>query len=479
MTYNYGIVFTALLAMSGIACTSRNAIRVESIGDTDRQVQQLLGAAESGDRDSLQKLLAQGVDIDAIEGGGGGTALYQAVLLSDVNAVKLLLECGADTNKSAEYGVIYGDTPLHAATLSNSDDDVKIVKLLLSYGANVNTKGVSHIHQGRGTGFSGGYTPLLNAAGVIPVNESEEEDSEYISNIEVVKLLLAHGADANAIDAKGCTALYRALGSSSLDIMELLLKHGTDVNLRNKEDGGTILHEAAYFGWPEEVQFLIAHGANVHSRDFDGETPLHRAALGRRMDVVSVLVNNGADIHAISKRNETPQTFLDEPNDTEPIFLSDKDKHPFALVVTDGLNIRRKLKFESIDYDTIWIPSSKDIEGLQCALKKWISEGEYEDDNGYIQNYILDHFFQYNCEYAGFMINGNKHIFCNMSQMATEDNSTQLPKNDFSDGMVGCSQIILIFDAQTKEVLRLRCKGMSYIGESEQRAAIDAAARRD
>ena len=472
MTYNYGIVFTVLLAMSGIACTSRTAIRAESIGDTNRQVQQLLEAAESGDRDSLQKLLAAGVDIDAID-EGWGTALHQAVLLSDVNAVKLLLECGADTDK-CEYRNIFGDTPLHAATSLDSDNAATIVELLLSYGANANTKGVSYIHQGKRADFPGGYTPLHNAAGVIRDNESEEEDSEAISNIEVVKLLLAHGADANAIDAKGYTALYRALASSSLDIMELLLKHGTDVNLRNKEDGGTILHEAAYIGWPEEVQFLIAHGANVHSRDFDGETPLHRAALGRRMDVVSVLVNNGADIHAISKRNETPQTFLDEPNDTEPIFLSAKGKHPYVLVVTDGLNVRMKLKFESIDYDTILNPSGKDIEGLQCALKRWISEAEYEDDNGYIQNYILEHFCQYNCEYAGFVINGNKLIFCNMSQGAT-----QLPRNYFSGGMVGCSQIILVSDAPTKEVVRLRCEGMSYIGESEQRAAIDAAAHRD
>lgn len=453
MKYCFCFISIAFLMVSDFACRSLKIQADTTTANSSKQVQQLLKAAKNDDRDKLHNLVASGIDIDAIE-EGWGTALYQAVFVNDVNAVGLLLECGADVNKGNEDG----HSPLHAATESESKEAVKIVEILISHGANVNAKVKSDIVPDSWIDISEGRTPLHNAAMVNSLNE----DLEVVSNKTVVALLLAHGANVNAQDAYGSTALSDALFSQSLDVIELLIKHGADVNIKNNEDGGSILHDAAYDGWLEAVQLFVSHGANVNSRDFDSETPLYKAALGRHMDVVSFLVNHGADIHAASKRNETPQNFLDEPNDTKPILLSNDDKHTFALIVTNGLNIRMKLKSESIDYDTIWFPLKSSIEGLDRSFKNWIMQGKHKEQMVYIEpKYILEHFHQYNCEYAGFVKDNTNYIICNMVQ-ASSDPSLQPPlMNDFSgilDG--GCAQVVIVFDAHKKQVVWVRCNNM-------------------
>jgi serine/threonine-protein phosphatase 6 regulatory ankyrin repeat subunit B len=241
-----------------------------------------------------------------------GTALYDAVFDNDVNAVSLLLECGADPNKRTKDG----RTPLHAATSSESAHALQVIKMLITHGASVNAKIRNDIVPKGCFDLEEGQTALHNAAGTLICNEDDFEDD---SNIAAVKFLVEHGAKVNEKDAFGCTPLTYAMMWPSLDVMELLIEHDADVNIKNTEDGGTLLHAAAYNGWLDVVQLLVAHGANVHSRDFEGETPLHRAALGRHMDVVSFLVSHGADMYAASKRNKTPQDLLDEPDDAEPM----------------------------------------------------------------------------------------------------------------------------------------------------------------
>jgi len=330
-----------------------------------------------------------------------------------------------------------------------------MARILISHGADVNAKIKSDIVPDGWVHIAEGKTPLHNAASVSLIGE----DLESYGNIAVVELLLSHGANVNAKDRYGCTPLYDALFEGCLDVMELLIEHGAEVNAKNDEDGGTVLHEAAYSGDLEAVKLLISHGADIHTRDFEGETPLHKAALHRYQDIVNYLTMRGANLLAPSKRNETPQDFLNEPNETKPILLSFSEEKVCALIVTDGLNIRTKLKSESIDYDTIWFPSKPDIEGLNLSLKKWIKGGALKVKDIYMEpDYILSHFDQYNREYAGFIKDGIKYIVCNMVQASTDTSLRLPPRNSFSgiwDG--GCAQVVLVFEAQTKQVVRFRC----------------------
>lgn len=377
------IIAACILSSLGLACRSHNKQILPSVPNPSEQVRELLRAAEYNNAQKVQEMLKAGVDINQIE-HGYGTALYQAVLSEDINAVKLLVECGADVNKVDEHG----HAPLHAATESESDHAFEIVKILVSHGANVNAKIKSNNVPDGWVDISEGRTPLHNAASVSLFGE----DLELYSNKAVVELLLSHGANVNAKDRYGCTPLYDALFEGCLDVMELLIEHGAEVNAKNDEDGGTVLHEVAYSGDLEAVKLLISHGADIHTRDFEGETPLHKAALHGYQDIVNYLTMRGANLLAPSKRNETPQDFLNEPNETKPILLSFSEEKVCALIVTDGLNIRTKLKSESIDYDTIWFPSKPDIEGLNLSLKKWIKGGTLKVKDIYMEpDYILRH----------------------------------------------------------------------------------------
>ena len=445
------IIVACILSSLGLACRSHNKQTLPSVPNPSEQVRKLLRAAEHGNAQKVREILKAGVDINQIE-HGWGTALYQAVFSEDVNSVKLLVECGADVNKGNEDG----HAPLHAATESESDHAFEMARILILHGADVNAKIKSDIVPDGWVHISEGATPLHNAVGVSLVSE----DLETYSNIAVVELLLFHGANVNAKDGFGCTPLlYNALIWGHLDVMELLIKHGADVNAKNDEDGGTTLHGAASGGDLEAVKLLISHGADIHARDFEGETPLHKATLQRDQDMVNYLTMRGANLLTPSKRNETPQDFLNEPNETNPILLWFSEEKVFALIVTDGLVIRMKLKFELIDYDTIWFPSKSDIEGLDLSLKKCIQEDAPKAKDIYVDpDYILTHFDQYNREYAGFMKDGTKYIVCNMAQASTDTSLRSPPRNSFSgiwDG--GCAQVVLVFEAQTKQVVRFRC----------------------
>jgi len=416
-----------------------------------KEVQQLLIAAKKGNTQKITKLLESGADINQYDHGGWGTALYQVVRDQDVNSVRLLVECGADVNKGNERG----HTPLHVAMKWEPEHALDIAKILISNGADVNAGIKNELVPDGYVDTSEGKTPLHNAAGIWLF----DDDLEIHSKIALVKLLLSHGANVNAKDGFGQTPLFKALYTGHIDVMELLIDHGADVNAKNKMDGGTVLHDAAYDGDLESVKFLVSHGADVHTRDFDGETPLHKAALSRCQDIVDYLTLHGADLLTPSKRDETPQDFLNEPNETEPILLSFSEDKVYMLIVTNGLDIRMKLKSELTDYDTIWFPSKADIEGLDVSLKKWLEENAGKAKYKHIdKEYILTNFNNYNREYAGFIQDGEKYIICNMVISAQNRIQQSLPPNSFSgiwDG--GCAQFVVSFKAKTKQVIDLRC----------------------
>lgn len=142
------------------------------------------------------------------------------------------------------------------------------------------------------------------------------------------KQLLARGADANARDENGETALILAALGGYLDVVRVLIDDGNaDIHARNKR-GLRALHAAAYAGkvrvaelliensaWVDDsenfyhatplilaaeedqkaaVELLIAHGANVAAEERNGYTSLTQAALRRHWEVARILMQAGA-----------------------------------------------------------------------------------------------------------------------------------------------------------------------------------------
>jgi len=107
-------------------------------------------------------------------------------------------------------------------------------------------------------------------------------------NIEVVRLLLKHGADKDLRDKGGWTALHNASANGHVEVVDELLERGADKDFQDK-DQRTALHWAAHRGHEEVVRNLLEHGANKDSKDCDGKTALFYAVAGGRTECAARL----------------------------------------------------------------------------------------------------------------------------------------------------------------------------------------------
>ncbi len=129
-------------------------------------------------------------------------------------------------------------------------------------------------------------------------------------HVEVVKLLLTNGADPNSGPGRNgyLRALHCAMLSPECDTAQvtaqLLLDAGADIDSFTNVACQTPLFLAIEVGSTQLCQFLLAKGANVHSRDVKQQTCLHFASRTGNRDIVEVLLQYGADINALqSERN--------------------------------------------------------------------------------------------------------------------------------------------------------------------------------
>src|SRR5262245_58095724 len=236
--------------------------------------------------------------------GGELTALVYASRSGSIDAAKVLLEAGADVNQTTKYGW----SPLLAATQNRN---YQFAKFLIEHGADVNFSN------------KGGWSPLY-----IATDNRNLEGGDYptrppdMDHLEYIKLLLDAGADVNHqvtestetrtvftnqwLDEEGATAFLRASQSGDVELMKLLLAHGADPKIYTKL-GVTPLAVAAGIGWvegitsehsPEQtveaVKLLLELGIDPNFQADTGRTALHGAAHKGATEVVKVLVAAGA-----------------------------------------------------------------------------------------------------------------------------------------------------------------------------------------
>ena len=238
----------------------------------------LLFAARQGDVDSARLLLASGADVNELL-PDGTSALTVAVHSNHTALVQFLLERGANPNIIGS-----GYTALHAAVLRGN---LESVKALLARGAFVN----SRLRHGTATtrGSQEFFLPE-SLTGATPVWLA----AKFLEG-DIVHLLLERGADPTLPLGDGTTMLMAAAGVGSqtslfdrrertallqgsdepraVPIVTLFLNRGADVNASNQL-GDTALHGAAKMTYPIVARMLAERGARLDARNKKGETPL-------------------------------------------------------------------------------------------------------------------------------------------------------------------------------------------------------------
>ena len=240
----------------------------------------LLYAARENCIACVEVLLKNKADID-LPDPDGVSPLLVAIMNANWDLAKQLILAGADPDQWD----IFGETPLYNAVDQrtridgghasidppNTTTGAAIVKLLLERGANPNIPLFFKPANVRGLNHTKGATPLIRAA--------------MNGDLEMVKLLLEHGADATLYMADRQTPIHavlsgRAPENQALELIKVLQKAGTDVNVialvNHPEEirGGTALHYAVRKRYKDAIKLLASLGVDMNAVDQDGLTAL-------------------------------------------------------------------------------------------------------------------------------------------------------------------------------------------------------------
>jgi ankyrin repeat protein/serine/threonine protein kinase len=339
----------------------------------------------------MARLIMEGATVDAVD-NKGHTALHLATCAGKMEAVTLLIGNGANVNATGKPGMFIegvlshhqavdivnyflvdanvGFTPLHIATFNSS---TAFVNLLLDSGANVVTGPFNLLHLASICGVKV-IVDLILARNCLPIDARDSSGrtalhlAATLCQKDVVEMLLACGADVNAIDDGGATPLHSLISTSKgasnrsyddvhldeekprcraiiseankrlIDVIGVLVACGATVNAVDKKlqtpliiassngrkdvvvaliakggdvnfkcDGGTsALVVAATNGNKDIVGALIANGAKVNMSDSRGWSPLYAAATQGHADVAQLLLSSGAKVDSPDKYGWTP-----------------------------------------------------------------------------------------------------------------------------------------------------------------------------
>ena len=375
----YGVAPLTLAAINGNAAIVGRLLAAGA--DPNRRLADgetvVMTAARTGQPDVVQALLAAGADPNASEPARGQTALMWAAAENNVGAIRVLVANGAavaartgDPAAGEPGGVFSAEVGLTRDARSGPSftallfavqlGQLDAVRTLLELGADVNDAfpdgtsalvvaamngqhevGIHLIDQGADVNTAGqGWNALHQVIRLRRTNIGHMPPPEgrgNASSMDLIHALLEAGADVNApmtadfrdgyrnrLNRVGATPFLLASKNVDTEVMRVLLHAGADPLVPNAdlttplmvaagvdmwnpgEDGGaTVEHEPEAL---EAVKMLVALGNDVHAVNDRGETALHGAAYRGAPSIVDYLVGQGAELDARSAQGWTPWT---------------------------------------------------------------------------------------------------------------------------------------------------------------------------
>lgn len=265
----------------------------------------LVEAVKRRDHKAVAALLAAKVNVNAAQ-PDGATALSWAAYLDDAPTAFQLLAAGANPNTSDEYG----ETPL---TLACANGNAALVGKLLAAGADANAArwdDETALMIAARVGSVAAVNLLVEHGADVNRAESRRGQTALMwataeRHPEVVKALIAHGADVRAASKRGFTALVFAATKNDIQSAQALLGAGAEPNYK-LPDGPTVLDVAASYRSVAVANLLADRGADPNAPDREGNTPLHIVARYGDLALVQKLLAKGANVNARTAATPLP-----------------------------------------------------------------------------------------------------------------------------------------------------------------------------
>jgi ankyrin repeat protein len=271
----------------------------------------LMFAVRNGHEDVAKALIKGGANLK-LTNADGLTATSIAIINARFDLAKELLDLGADPND----GALYFAVDMHDATIDMRAQDatrlqpdhpnkltsLNLVKALLDLGADVNKpfEGAEH-----STSMCCGPT----------IHTSPFYRAAVASDVEVLKLMLAHGAKLEWSPAevkpkdgqRAGPGLNANVGRTPLMVA---MKGGQGAPIQGGpgyiRTGPPPFREPGSRDTLEATKLLLAAGANANAKAPDGSTPLHEAVEEQEVGLIRALVAAGGSLDAVNKDNLTP-----------------------------------------------------------------------------------------------------------------------------------------------------------------------------
>jgi uncharacterized protein len=375
----YGVTPISLAAVNGNAAMIGALLKAGADADTTLAEGEtvLMRAARTGNPEALEVLLAHGADVNHKESSLEETALMWAAAENNAAAVQLLLDYGADRDARSKLTVFPkadggrtanvlvsvvmprgGWTAVMYAARRGARDAVRVLadggaalNAVDPDGANALIYAIINAHYDTAAVLleKGADPNVADSRGMAALYAAIDmhtlpwlgarpapKTSDQLNSLDIVRMLLARGANPNAqlkgrllqkqhtagdpSLAEGATPFMRAAKSGDVAVMRLLLEKGADPHLMQKNHT-TALMMAAGFGWKgpatsgadrgteagsiEAIELCLELGLDLNAFNDAGLTPMHMA-VNRGDNVIKFLAEHGARMDIKDKQGRTP-----------------------------------------------------------------------------------------------------------------------------------------------------------------------------
>jgi ankyrin repeat protein len=315
----------------------------------------ILAAAEAPDPDwaLVQLLIDNGAEVD-IKPPFESLLLKVATNNGPDEIIIGLIEKGLDVDQKSLRHI--QPIILLQTISSRPGDRVKLVKMLIDRGASVNepcTVDTSSISTSTSDRALDEGPPLSVAA--------------RSGNKNVIKLLLAAGADANFAECELGTPLQASIRRGHFDIANFLLEQNVDIEA---EGGalGTALQAASWFGNIDFVLCLLDRGAQVNSGGGHFGSPLNAAVYQGHVSIVRILLEHGADASCIHPLDPNPSFWKSK------LFEDDLHRKPANLIEDcrlDNMPIIHSICTNNTELVLLLLENTENINQIPFPKSSW------------------------------------------------------------------------------------------------------------